>query len=112
MIDLRQLEKRFRDYEQLGAVREVVQTRLADDRNQEQCRYLMRFWWQLSMSYREVGIEELEENLTPAKLAIINDLLEAASHGHDAIDKWVHKYSKELAVIKDNSFRFYESDSD
>ncbi|MFF9119375.1 hypothetical protein ACF09Y_28045 [Streptomyces massasporeus] len=37
----------------------VIHDRLADDRDQQECRYLMRLWWQLGMYYREVTLDQL-----------------------------------------------------
>ena len=112
MDDLRRLNEKFRDAAQLGAVREIVQTRLADDERQEECRYLMRFWWQLIMTYREVVIEELEENLSLMKFTIIKNLIDATDESHEAIDEWIQVCIKDFPVIEDKGFQLYESDTD
>ncbi|MEU6028667.1 hypothetical protein ABZ825_16865 [Streptomyces tauricus] len=49
-MTLTDLSNGFRDDEQRRRVQAVIHDRLADDRDQQECRFLMRFWWQLSMS--------------------------------------------------------------
>ena len=105
-IDFLRLESYFRDDKQRKAVKEIVRTRLADDRNQEECRYLMRFWWQLSMTYREVTLEELEKYVSLEKLNIILELLESLKEDTTSVDSWIKKY-EQLPVIEDGGFDFY-----
>jgi hypothetical protein len=108
-VNLLNLRGYFRDDSQRHAVQDVVQSRLADDQNQEECRYLMRFWWQLSMSYQEVTLEDLEEFVSADKLGVILDLLRALEQGHKGIDDWIEKYTRELKVIEDHGFQNYEA---
>ncbi|MCW8103555.1 hypothetical protein OG288_01800 [Streptomyces tauricus] len=49
-MTLTDLSNGFRDDEQRRRVQAVIHDRLADDRDQQECPFLMRFWWQLSMS--------------------------------------------------------------
>jgi hypothetical protein len=103
-MDLRYLSERFCCKEQLRAVQDIVHSRLADDRNQTECRYLMRFWWQLIMNYREVTLQELEENITAEKLEIVLKLLNAVGKDYQAIDDWIVQYRNTLEVIQDRGF--------
>jgi hypothetical protein len=41
-----------------------VTDRLADDREPQECRYLMRFWWQLGMPYQEVSMDQISLNVS------------------------------------------------
>ena len=100
-LDLRTLRSRFRDDAQLAAVQNAVMLRLADDCEQDECRYLMRFWWQLAMSYREVSYEQLEEHLSAAKMEIIQKLLSAVQVGHDAIDRWLEEIEAHHPIVED-----------
>jgi hypothetical protein len=104
-MDPRILRDRFRDDAQLGRVREVVQLRLADDRDQDECRYLMRFWWQLGMAYTEVRDDELDEHVSPTKRAILDRLFAALEQGHEAIDHWIQEAEATLPVIEDRGAR-------
>lgn len=107
-IEFIKLSEFFRDEEQKTEVQNIIQTRLADDRNQEECRYLMRFWWQLSMAYQEVTFQELESFVSDNKLLIINELLESMEKGDFAIDSWIKKY-QQLPVIEDRGFKVREN---
>ncbi|MDX8048437.1 hypothetical protein SK571_03500 [Lentzea sp. BCCO 10_0798] len=91
----------FRDDEQLSRARDVVVDRLADDREQEECRYLIRFAWQLRMSYREVCVEELRAHVGAEKLAAVEALIEAVRTSHDRIDAWIEAAEQEFPVIED-----------
>ncbi|NUP34896.1 MAG: hypothetical protein HOU01_24755 [Streptomycetaceae bacterium] len=55
-MDLTDLRDGFRDDAQLWRARAIVPGRLADDRDQQECRYVMRFWWQLGMRPRLVRV--------------------------------------------------------
>jgi hypothetical protein len=107
-INFLNLRSYFRDDEQRQAVQEIVRSRLADDRNQEECRYLMRFWWQLCMTNREVTLAELERFISPEKFGIILELLNSLEVGHKEIDTWVERYTRELLVIEDRGFDYYK----
>jgi hypothetical protein len=107
-VNFLNLRDYFRDDEQRSVVQKVVQSRLADDQDREECRYLMRFWWQLNMTYREVTLGELERFVSPVKLGIIMDLLHSLEQGHKDIDAWIDKYTAEIAVVEDRGFQNYE----
>lgn len=107
-INFLNLRSYFRDDEQRQAVQEIVRSRLADDRNQEECRYLMRFWWQLCMTNREVTLEELERFVSPEKFGIILELLNALEVGHKEVDTCVERYIRELLVVEDRGFEYYK----
>ncbi|MFO0748458.1 MAG: hypothetical protein U1F43_22750 [Myxococcota bacterium] len=91
----------FRDEAQRDRVRSIVRERVADDRRQDECRYLMRFWWHLIMPYREVSYDELREHLEPPALALIDALLAAIEAGHAAIDGWADRAESALAIVVD-----------
>src|SRR5262245_7006961 len=99
MRDLLTASSWFRDEAQRRRTQEVLRERIADDREQEECRYLMRFAWQLSMSYREVSYEELAAHVRPEKLARVDALLAAAQQGYEAIDEWLARCEAELSLI-------------
>ena len=104
-MDLRTLRQRFRDDAQLRRVRDVIQLRLADDRDQDECRTLMRFWWQLGMPYTEVRDSELDAHVSSAKRAILDRLLAALERGDVAIDRWIQEAEVTLPVIEDRGHR-------
>lgn len=103
-MDLRPLSGRFRDDAQRQAVRDAVHYRLADDRHEEECRYLMRFWWQLVMSYSEVTLAQLEEHLRAENLAVVLALLDATTQGHEAIDAWLDDCTRTRPIVEDRGF--------
>ncbi len=82
----------FRDDKQLEAVSAIVKDGLTDDTHQNECRYLMRFWWHLRVSYDEVSWSELQEHLSPRKLEIIDELMNAIGDSGDEVDLWISKY--------------------
>lgn len=43
-INFLRLDELFRDKNQESQVRDIIKSRLADDRNQGECRYLTRFY--------------------------------------------------------------------
>ena len=75
--------------------------RLADDRIQEECRYLMKLFWQLSMPYREVTERELRENVGPAKLEVVEQLISAIRSSPEDIDAWIRTVKLTFPVIQD-----------
>src|SRR5262245_20952086 len=89
MPDWDATDRWFSSAEQLDRVSDIIMTRLADDHFQEECRYILRFWWHLRMSYREVSHLELEAYVSKGKLEIIDQLLAAIDAGPDAVDRWV-----------------------
>jgi hypothetical protein len=98
LIDLR---AGFRDEAQLRLTQGVIMDRLADDREQDECRYLMRFLWQLSMTYREVTEAELHEHVGPAKLAAVEALVEAVRTSPEQVDAWNAWASSTFPFITD-----------
>ncbi|MER5835322.1 hypothetical protein ABT116_31960 [Streptomyces sp. NPDC002130] len=103
-MTLTDLPAGFRDIEQLGYVRRVIHDRLADDRDQQACRYLMRFWWQLGMTYQEVTLDQLRANLGGAELRLVEELIDAVRTSPEAIDDWVDAVEGALPVVQDRGF--------
>ena len=75
--------------------------RLADDREQEECRYLMRFWWQMAMTYREVTLDELREHVGGVKFAAVEAFLVAAERDPEAIEEWIRTTTETFPFIYD-----------
>ncbi|MEU2542582.1 hypothetical protein [Streptomyces iakyrus] len=103
-MTLTDLPAGFRDEEQRGSVRRVIHDRLADDRDQQECRYLMRFWWQLGMTYQEVTLDQLRANLGEAALRLVEELIDAVRTSPEAIDDWVDAVEEALPVVHDRGF--------
>ena len=99
MADLLHASTWFRDEAQRRRAQEAIRDRLADERNQDECRYLLRLCWQLAMSYREVSHDELLEHVRPEKLAWVDALMEAADRGPEAIDAWIDRCEGELPFL-------------
>lgn len=106
---LRDLRAGFRDRDQRRRVGALIRDRLADDREQDECRYLMRFCWQLSMPYNEVTMPELREHVTEAKLRVIGELIRAIRHRPESVDTWMHAVEDAWPVIQDRGFREWEA---
>ena len=102
---LRDLRIKFRDEEQRRQVQDIVMFRLADDRDQDECRYLMRFWWQLLMSYQEVTVPELEQHLTEVKLLVIKELIQAIRRSPEDIDPWITTTLNTWPVVQDRGYQ-------
>ncbi|WP_446218829.1 hypothetical protein [Micromonospora sp. IBHARD004] len=100
-MDLRNLRLGFRDDVQRSRAQRVIHDRLADDRLQDECRYLMKFWWQLSMSYQEVTIGELREHVGADKLRAVEALIEAIDQSPEDIDEWITWAVEVFPVIHD-----------
>jgi hypothetical protein len=103
-VSLIDLSGGFRDDAQRRRVQAVIHDRLADDRKQDECRHLMRFWWQLSMSYQEVTAEELRTNVGEAKLDVIESLIRAIRSSPDQIDAWIRTTEQAFPVIHDRGY--------
>lgn len=88
-MTLTDLNTGFRDDEQRRRVQRVIHDRLADDRDPQECRFLMRFWWQLVMSYQEVSVDELSRNVGKPKLDVIEALIGAIRSSHAEVDVWI-----------------------
>jgi hypothetical protein len=100
-----QTENWFRDRSQADAVGEVIMTRLADDREQDECRYLARLKWHFHMGYQEVSFAELKENVSETKMWLLQDLFdEIAAANYQAIDEWVQRCQQALPIITDKSY--------
>jgi hypothetical protein len=108
-MTLTDLPAGFRDEEQRGYVRRVIHDRLADDRDQQECRYLMRFWWQLGMSYQEVTLDQLRANLGEGTLRLVEELIDAVRTSHEAIDDWVDAVEGSRPVVRDRGFEEAET---
>lgn len=104
-MTLTDLSSGFRDDDQRRSVQAVIHDRLADDREPQECRYLMRFWWQLCMSYREVSAEQLSLNVSEPKLAAVEQLISAVRTSHAEIDAWVATTQEAFPVVQDRGFR-------
>ncbi|MCZ0991586.1 hypothetical protein [Streptomyces diastatochromogenes] len=104
-MTLTDLGNGFRDDDQRRRVQAVIHDRLADDREPQECRYLMRFWWQLRMPYREVSLEQLSLNVSQPKLDVLNQLISAIRTSHAEIDAWVATTQDAFPVIQDRGFR-------
>ncbi|WP_031521966.1 hypothetical protein [Streptomyces sp. NRRL F-5123] len=103
-MSLTDLHTGFRDAEQQRRVRRVIHDRLADDREQQDCRFLMRFWWQLGMPYQEVSTDELRRNLSSPKLAVVEALIRAVRSSHAEIDAWIDTTERAFPVAEDRGF--------
>jgi hypothetical protein len=104
-LSLRDLRSGFRDDYQRSLVAALIAERLADDRDQDECRYLMRFCWQLSMTYDEVTMPELREHVTEAKLSIIGELIRAVRQSPDSVDDWIQAVADAWPVVEDRGFQ-------
>lgn len=64
----------------------------------------MRFWWQLSMSYSEVSIEELRTHVGEHKLAAVEALITAIRTSHERIDAWADVVEQDFPIIHDRGY--------
>lgn len=97
-----QTENWFRDHAQSDSVGSVVIHRLADDREQDECRYLVWLKWHFHMGYQEVSYDELQEHVSESKMALLDGLFnEIAAGNHKGIDEWVARCERDLPVIDD-----------
>ncbi|MFI1398747.1 hypothetical protein [Streptomyces sp. NPDC020681] len=103
-MTLTDLSSGFRDDDQRRSVQAVIHDRLADDREPQECRYLMRFWWQLGMPYQEVSMEQLSLNVSKPKLDVLEELISAIRTSHDEVDAWVVTTQHAFPVIQDRGF--------
>jgi hypothetical protein len=103
-VTLTDLRDGFRDDDQRQCVQAMVHSRLADDRESQECRYLMRFWWQLSMPYQEVSLEEPRLNVGRQKLDALMELISAIRSSHDETDVWLAAAEQTFPVIQDRGF--------
>jgi hypothetical protein len=82
---------------------------LADDREQEECRVLMKFWWQLSMPYQEVTEADLDRHVRPVKREAVQRLIDAIRRSPDAIDAWVIATAREFSLVRDRGYEAHRS---
>ncbi|MFC7534651.1 hypothetical protein [Actinoplanes sp. GCM10030250] len=106
-MSLTDLRHGFRDEDQLYLAQGMVMMRLADDRDQEECRALMRFWWQLAMTYTEITEAELNRHLTPEKLDAVHELIGAIRDSPEAIDAWINAAYKRFPVVEDRGYEVW-----
>jgi hypothetical protein len=92
----------FRDQAQGSRVASILLERLADDRVQEECRYLSRLRWHFFMGYQEVSYQQLLEHVSAPKLTVLNELFSAiADRNYDEIDAWANRCESVLPIIHD-----------
>jgi hypothetical protein len=104
-MDLRHLREGFRDETQRKRAQNAIHDRLADDRDPDECRYLIRFVWQLEMTYREVTLDELREHVAADKVQIIIDLIDALADSPEQVDQWIASTESAHPLIQDRGFR-------
>ncbi|MFI5846134.1 hypothetical protein ACIA8K_41180 [Catenuloplanes sp. NPDC051500] len=111
-MSLLNLRDGFRDEHQRQSAQAIVMRHLADDRQQEECRVLMKFWWQLSMTYQEVTEEDLDRHVGPAKREAVQGLIEAIRHSPDAVDTWIDDVPQRFPLVRDRGYEAWRiSDS-
>ncbi|MEU9100036.1 hypothetical protein [Streptomyces sp. NPDC048361] len=103
-MTLTDLRAGFRDPAQRQCVQALIDSRLADDREPQECRHLMRFWWQLSMPYREVSLAELRLNVSQQKLDVVTELIRAIRSSHEEIDAWLSGTVQTFPVLQHHGF--------
>ncbi len=92
----------FRDADQLNAVATIILHCLADDRIEDECRYLVRLEWHLHMSYQEVSYDELLKHVATEKMAVLDQLFDAVvDSDYRAIDSWIADCKRRLPIIRD-----------
>ncbi|WP_240670259.1 hypothetical protein [Actinoplanes solisilvae] len=106
LVDLRH---GFRDENQLRLTQAIVMDRLADDREQEECRVLMKFWWQLAMTYREVTEADLDLHVSPAKREAVQELIDAIRNSPEAIDAWLANTPRRFPTVQDRGYEAHRS---
>lgn len=105
-MSLRDLS-RILEEDQRKRLQQIVLNRLADDRDQDECRYLMRFFWQLLMSYTEVTLEDLREHVHEPKLAAIEELIAAIRSSPAEVQAWIAEAEVRFPVIMDRGLRLH-----
>ena len=99
----------FRDQTQADRVGGIIVDRLADDRIQEECRYLMRLKWHFHMGYQEVSYEELQRYVSAEKMKMLDELFaQIAAKDYVGIDKWADRCKEELPVVQDKWRQEYD----
>ncbi|MFI1995437.1 hypothetical protein [Actinoplanes sp. NPDC020271] len=108
-MSLLDLRHGFRDEHQRSSAQAIVMQRLADDREQEECRVLMKFWWQLAMTYREVTEADLDRHVSPAKREAVQGLIDAIRRSPEAIDTWIGDMSQRFPPIHDRGYEVWRN---
>jgi hypothetical protein len=104
-VSLIGLSHGFRDEAQLRPAQGVVMLRLADDREQEECRVPMKFFWQLAMTYQGVTEFDLDRHVQPGKREVIQNLIDAIRQSPEAIDAWIDDASRKASHVE--AFAFF-----
>lgn len=99
----------FASDDQRKAVQHAICDHLADDREENECRYLLRFVWQLAMTYREVTPYELKLHVGLEKVNVVASLLDALADSPDAVGHWLDELLSS-PIITDRTF--YENRKD
>jgi tetratricopeptide (TPR) repeat protein len=107
-VSLTDLHDRFRDDHQRRRAAEVVHLRLADDRQQEECRSLMRLWWQLTTDLPQIDEARLEATVGHPKLTAVWRLIAAVRSSPDAVDRWIEATSRSFPLVRDRGYELYE----
>ena len=95
----------FRDEGQKESVCSVIMDRLADDRYQQECRYLVRLWWHIRMSYQEVSYAQLRTHVSVKKLESLDELFQSiADRDHDAVDRWIENCEDVYPVVDNHAW--------
>jgi hypothetical protein len=103
-MDLRDLRSGFRDDDQRTRAGMVVHVRLADDRYQDECRYLLKFQWQLTVPYRELTMDDLREHVGAEKLVAVERLIAALGRSPDEVEQWIQETVESFPLIKDRGY--------
>jgi hypothetical protein len=62
----------------------------------------MRLWWHLDMGYQEVSYQELQQYVSPSKMARLDRLFDAmADRDYDTIDAWADSQITEMEKARD-----------
>ncbi|MBR7835561.1 hypothetical protein KDL01_19955 [Actinospica durhamensis] len=101
-MSLRDLSGRLADQALRERVQFVIHDRLADDLDQDECRYIMRLWWQLSMRYTEVTLEQLREHVHEPKLTAIEELIAAIRSAPADVEAWIDTAENDFPIIFDH----------
>ncbi|WP_422939907.1 hypothetical protein [Streptomyces albidoflavus] len=73
--------------------------------NRREYRFLMQFWQQLSMSYREVSMRDLNLGVGQEKLAALEALVNAIRSSRAQIDAWAAGFGPAFPVVEDRGFQ-------
>ncbi|WP_117212267.1 hypothetical protein [Allorhizocola rhizosphaerae] len=103
-FDLTTFRDTFRDEAQRNRVMWVLHDRLADDRQQLECRYLLKLASQLYTDLTEVTLDQLQRHLGPAKFQAVQDLIEAAAGSPEQIDGWIIRTEAAFPVVEDRGY--------